>query len=90
MTKYEKRAYEICAADGIRWDQLTSKSRQPHVLSVRRKIAKELRGMGCSFPFIASILKRHHSAVMNLIERRKNRPSVALKAKGFDPIHLGC
>lgn len=88
MTKYEKRAIELCAAEGVRWDHLTSPSRKPHLVSLRRKIAKELRGMGCTLPFIGDTLNRHHSAIMNLLGRKSRKPLVS--KNGFDPIHLGC
>lgn len=91
MNPYEKRAIQICVDDGLRWDELMSQSRKPHIVAVRRKIARELRAMGCSLPFIAGVLKRHHSAVMHLIDnRKKRRKSSAVKARGFDPIHMGC
>lgn len=57
----------VCVEHGVTMAELLSSSRKAKIVAARRKAARMLREEGKSWKKIGSILCRHHSTVMHLV-----------------------
>ena len=55
---------------GYPMNEIVSVRRQHHLVDARQAIATEMRGKGYSFPAIGKVMKRDHTSILHLVQRR--------------------
>jgi chromosomal replication initiation ATPase DnaA len=55
---------------GYALNEIISPRRQRHLVDARQAIAKGLRSKGYSFPAIAGVMRRDHTSIIHLVQRR--------------------
>jgi chromosomal replication initiation ATPase DnaA len=72
--EYQKIMDAACEFWYVTWDDLRSSKKPRDLACARVDIAVALRAHGWSFPLIAMLLHKHHSAIVLMVQRAKKRP----------------
>jgi len=72
MPKTELILYQVALYTGVAVDEILDMSRQKPLPDIRCMIARELKDAGFKTTEVSRILNRHHSTVINMLNRHRH------------------
>lgn len=62
---------DILDKHGFTFAEVESRQRDARLIACKKEIAQYLRDKGFSYPRIGNFMNKHHTTIMNLVEKNK-------------------